>query len=80
MPTTIGPATSGGRPSRTASYPLKTTRPPVAGTKRRNEKRAAASRVSPRKRLAVIVTPGARSAWRQRERLCRADDHAVARP
>ena len=53
-------------PLSTSGYPFSRTAPSMIGTSRRNERRAAASRVSPRKRPALIVipereTPGARA-------------------
>ena len=73
VPTTNGPTHPAGRSPKTTSLrPLRSTAPSTIGTSRRNESRAAASRVSPRNRPALIVTPeretpGEREALRESE-------------
>ena len=57
MPTTNGPADPAGSPLAATLAPFRSAAPNTIGTSRRNERRAASSRLSFRKRPAVIVTP-----------------------
>ena len=57
MPISIGAISSAGTPSLTRCPSFKSAAPATTGSDRRKEKRAAASRLKPRNKAAVMVIP-----------------------